>query len=67
MTKKLKIKLNEWHYTCGDGCCDKYGVELFLNGKKCGGNYAGEDVEKALTAVLKELGHEFEIEKTYYE
>jgi hypothetical protein len=74
--EKVKIRFNEWHYTCGDGCCDDYGVEMFLNNEKlehpdsvdghliseC---YIGMDVELALRAVLGKLGYEVEIETTY--
>jgi hypothetical protein len=66
----VKIKLEEWHYQCGDGCCDDYGVYLSLNGKRLEhpnpeifyNGYIGMDVGIALEAVLKELGHEVEIE-----
>jgi hypothetical protein len=25
---KLKVSKREWDYTCGDGCCYEYGVEI---------------------------------------
>lgn len=72
MAKKLKIKLESWHYQCGDGCCDNYGTNLYLNGKQLehpipetNNGYLGEDVSTALQAVLKELGYEVIIEETY--
>jgi hypothetical protein len=69
----VKIKLEQWHYQCGDGCCDNYGTNLYLNGKQLehpnpevsDSGYLGEDVATALEAVLKELGYEVEIESTY--
>lgn len=69
---KLKIELRHWSYTCGDGCCHLFGTKLFLNGKELehpnpdikDNGYIGEDVSSALYAVLKELGHEVEIEET---
>ena len=62
----LNIRLEDWDYTCGDGCCYSYGVYLYLNGKKLkhpnpevhDNGYLGMDVETALKAVLKELGYE---------
>ena len=66
----VKIKLEQWHYQCADGCCDDYGTYLYVNGKKLehpnseisDNGYLGEDVATALWAVLKELGHEVEID-----
>ena len=23
---------DDWHYECGDGCCDEYGTSLIING-----------------------------------
>lgn len=65
MKPKIKIELNDWHYQCGDGCCDEYGVNLILNGKVCDNNQAGDNVEQALLFVLEELGYEVEIEINY--
>lgn len=30
--KKIKITLNEYHTTCGDGCCDNYGTITTIDG-----------------------------------
>lgn len=70
---KLKITLEDWDYTCGDGCCTDYGTKLYLNGKllehpnpeQWNNNYIGGDVETALQAVLKELGYEVEVKQVY--
>lgn len=69
----VKIELRNWHYQCGDGCCDNYGTYLYLNGKQLehpdpeqyDNKYLGEDVPTALMAVLKELGYSVRIENTY--
>ena len=71
--KKINIKLESWHYQCGDGCCDNYGTNLYLNDKQLehpnpdiyNNGYIGEDVSTALQAVLKELGYDVIIEETY--
>jgi hypothetical protein len=34
MSKKLKITLSDWSYTCGDGCCYEYGVSCKINGEE---------------------------------
>lgn len=60
--KRLSVKLEEWHYQCGDGCCDMYGTEISLNGKKCNNQYAGDDVRTALEFILTELGYEVDID-----
>jgi hypothetical protein len=73
--KKVKITLEEWNYTCGDGCCYSYGTKMYLNGKELehpnpevdDNSYVGDDVTTALLAVLKELGYQVEIDLTYSE
>jgi len=62
VNKRLSIKLEDWHYQCGDGCCDMYGTEIVLNGKKCDNQYAGDDVRTALEFVLTKLGYEVDID-----
>lgn len=62
VSKRLSIKLEDWHYQCGDGCCDMYGTEIALNNKVCDNQYAGDDVQKSLEFVLTELGYEVDID-----
>lgn len=57
---KLKIELNHWDYTCGDGCCYMYGIDIKLNGEKIE-NEDGENREQLLRAILNKLGYEVEI------
>ena len=61
VSRRISIKLEDWHYQCGDGCCDMYGTEITLNGKKCDNQYAGDDVRTALEFILTELGYEVDI------
>lgn len=56
----LKIEFEDWHYQCGDKCCDNYGTDIYLNDKKLDEQYA-EDSRNALKAVLSELGYNVEI------
>jgi hypothetical protein len=70
--KKVKITLEEWDYTCGDGCCYSYGTRIYLNGKELehpnpevqDNSDVGSSVVASLLAVLKELGYEVEIDLT---
>lgn len=62
VSKRLSIKLEDWHHQCGDGCCDMYGTEIALNGKKCDNQCAGDDVRAALEFVLTELGYEVDVD-----
>ena len=62
VSKRLSIKLEDWHYKCGDGCCDMYGTEIALNGKVCDNQYAGDNVRTALEFVLTELGYDVNID-----
>lgn len=57
----VRIKIKDWDYTCGDGCCYTYGTEIYFNDKLCDNSHAGGDVVQALNFVLSELGVEFEI------
>ena len=56
----LKIEFEDWHYQCGDKCCDNYGTDIYLNDKKLDEQYA-EDSKNALKAVLSELGYAVDI------
>lgn len=58
-SKKLIIEFEDWHHQCGDGCCDMYGTDIYLNGEKLDEMFA-EDSKNALKAVLEKLGYEVE-------
>ena len=65
MSKKVKIQLKQWDYTCGDKCCYDYGVTLTVDGEECDNQYAGDSVEEALKFTLNKLGFELEIEQEH--
>lgn len=76
MNQPLKITLKDWSHTCGDGCCNSYGTELYINGElqehpdnnednSVYNGYVGMEVPTSIAAVLKYLGIEFEIEEEY--
>lgn len=60
----VSIKLEDWDYSCGDGCCYSYGTKLLMNGKELehpdkevlDNSYVGNDIQTAITAILTELG-----------
>ena len=66
----IKIKFEDWDYTCGDGCCTTFGTKIYLNDKELehpnidvlDNSYVGTDTQTALHAVLKELGYNVEFE-----
>ena len=60
---KIKITLTEWHYKCGDGCCDHYGTDIKVNGNKINTN--SEDTSEILRAVFEHLGFDIEVEREY--
>ena len=58
--KKLKIILNEYSYTCGDGCCSNYGTIVYVNGVEM--PYHNVDTHTIVTQILEHLGYDVEIE-----
>ena len=57
--QKVEIVLNEWDYTCGDGCCYDWGVDVIVNGEEM--EHKNEDTETILRQVLEHLGYEVDI------
>jgi hypothetical protein len=55
--EKVLIETQSWYYTCGDGCCYDYGVNLFINGNSVSVGSNEVDVT-AIMSVLTELGIE---------
>jgi hypothetical protein len=54
--EEILIELEEWNHTCGDGCCETYGVDIFVNGERI--EYEnGSNPHQLLKAVLNKLGY----------
>ena len=54
--EELLIELEEWDHRCGDGCCETYGVDMFVNGEKI--EYEDDsNPHQLLKAVLNKLGY----------
>lgn len=63
--KKVKIKLEDWVYTCGDGCCTTYGTTTTVNGVEL--DNINEDRGTIIQKILEHLGFEVDLEETYEE
>lgn len=48
-----KIEFKPYHYTCGDGCCDEYGTEVYVNGFQI--TRDGENVESVIECLMEFL------------
>lgn len=59
MKPKLKIELEDWDHTCGDGCCYTYGTTTKVNGVEL--ELQNQDRATILEQVLKHLGYEVEV------
>jgi hypothetical protein len=59
--EKIKIGIQSYEYSCGDGCCYEQGDNIFINGERIG-DIPNGSAECALHLVLAHLGYEVEIE-----
>lgn len=55
----IKIKLIDYEYSCGDGCCYNYGTITTVNDVELPCH--NQDVGTILEQVLEHLGYEVEI------
>jgi hypothetical protein len=53
--QEIVIELNDYHYTCGDGCCDNYGTVIKVDGEELEGR--NTDAGAILKEVLTHLGY----------
>ena len=49
--RQMKITLEYYNHTCGDGCCDTYGYDVFVDGEKIGS--IGEDAQELADLLNK--------------
>ena len=61
--KKVKIVIDEWNHTCGDGCCYTWGKNINLNGTDLSNQ--SDELGTQIQQVLEHLGYEVEIINTY--
>ena len=59
--EKIKITLENWEHTCGDGCCYTTGITTKVNEVEV--DLFSEDVATILKQVLMHLGYDVEVEE----
>lgn len=55
----LNIKLTNYSYECGDGCCTDYGTIVEVNGEEM--PFRNTDASTILEQVLTHLGYDVKI------
>lgn len=60
---KIKITLDEYNTTCGDGCCTDYGTVTYVDGVEMPCH--NQDTPTVVTQILEHLGYEVDIELLY--
>lgn len=63
--KNLKITLDEYETTCGDGCCTDYGTITYVNNVKL--ECHNQDIPTIIQQILEHLGYNVDIECLYNE
>lgn len=53
---EILIELESWDHTCGDGCCDTYGTNIYINGELIE-NEDGTNSSQLLKTILNRLGY----------
>lgn len=63
MSKKVKIVIDEYDYTCFDKCCTTFGLAVKVNGVDlpCENMDVGTQVQQ----ILEHLGYEVDLTETY--
>lgn len=64
--KKVTLSVQDYHYTCGDGCCDDYGERVFVNGEQINADIY-MNAHDAIEQILKHLGYEVEWKEMDYD
>jgi hypothetical protein len=59
MENNVNIKLFHWNHKCADGCCDSYGVDVFVDGNKIG---SVNDETEAIKLIVETLGFQCNVE-----
>lgn len=60
------IETEDYYWTCGDGCCDNYGTNLYIDGVLVE-DETFADSFWAVVGALKRLGHDFEFKEEAHE
>lgn len=66
MTEKIKVLHKEYHWTCGDGCCDNFSTTSSFMYRDVIHEFEGDNADHTLKEFLKHvIGLEFEEEYEY--
>lgn len=63
MENIVKIKLTDYHYQCGDGCCDHFGTITEVNGVELPCH--NQDSATIVRQILEHLGYEVYLEEEF--
>lgn len=61
--QNVKIELNEFIFTCGDGCFTDFGTIVYVNDVELFGH--NQDVGTIVTNILTHLGYKVELIETF--
>lgn len=61
--KDIKIELDDWMWTCGDGCCTNYGTTVKVDGVEM--PLQNQDRGTIIEQILTHLGYKVELIETY--
>ena len=61
MQTKHIIRLEDYDYECGDGCCSEWGTRLYFNDELITEHAEHDFDEDLFRAIFKAIGHEVEI------
>ena len=50
-----EVTFKDWHHQCTDGCCDRFGIDVYIDGESIG---SIEDGDSATAEALVELFEE---------
>lgn len=58
--QKLSVILEDYDYSCTDGCCTMYGTRVFVNGEKL--QAENTDTQTIVRGILEHLGYDAQVE-----
>lgn len=61
--QKVKVELEEYSTTCGDGCCHDYGIVTKVNGVELPCH--NTDIKTIVEQILQHLGYDVVVENVY--
>jgi hypothetical protein len=59
----LDVIVDEYNYSCADGCCNEYGIKITINGVEL--PYHNTDTSTIVPMVLEHLGFKVNLTSTH--